>query len=186
MTGLAGLLDLPPHPAIVATSASSTSGATKAGFHALAVTRRRRISADHVFPPASQISKAATGNSQNVGGVVLPTGNGSKAALAVVVTVMGTLTDEPGATVRGVAGPLHAALVGAPEQDTDTVKGLPVAASCSGKEADWPALMVITLPPGGTVSEKLEPGGGGGPVTVTVSVFVALAPWLSVTVAVTV
>src|SRR5215471_8325489 len=117
-----------------------------------------------------------------MGGAVLPTGNGSMAALAVVVTVTGTLTDDPAATVSGEAGPLQAAEVGAPEQVIVTLKGLPVAASCRAKVADWPALIVAALPPEGTVSDRLP----AAEPAVTLAVAAVLAPLLSVTVAVTV
>src|SRR5215831_19862406 len=134
------------------------------------------------FLRKSQIIIETAGNNQNAGGVVLLTGKDNTEAFAAVLTVTGMLMEDPAVTVTGEAGPLQAALDGAPVQATVTLNGPPVAASCSANEADCPALMVAALPPGGTVSERLPPA----EFTVTAAVLVALAPLLSVTVAVTV
>src|SRR5262245_1525718 len=162
-------------------AARSNRSAANAGFHSffLQPAKRRSVSANFALPERSQASIEAAGNNQSTGGVVLAIGKNNTAAFALVVTVTGTLTEEPAATETGEAGALQAALAGAPVQVTVTLKGFPVAASCRAYEADWPALMVTALPPGGTVRERLP----AGAFTVIVAVLLAVAPLLSVTVA---
>ena len=111
-TGLVGVVALPPpHPVITAMAASSRSGSANAGRNAFfeQLAKRCLVSANLVFVRKSRANNETAGNSQITGGVFLLTGKENTEAFAVVLTVTGTLIEDPAVTVIGEEGPLHAA-----------------------------------------------------------------------------
>src|SRR5262249_2420446 len=105
--------------------------------------------------------------SQRVVGGAFQRTPGNMPAWAVVLTLTLTIAGDPGITVTLPAGPLQAALGGAPSQLTLTLSGPPLAASWSWEVDVCPALIVSVLPAGVLMDRSAAVGGGGGPAIVT-------------------
>ena len=125
--GLAELADaFPPHPVATVIIASSNSGAAKAG---LSENLRLRGASRNFWATSPNGARARI--NQNAAGGAFNRKPGNMDALAVVLTLTLTVDGVPGVTATLPAGPLQAALGGAPAQLMLTLIGPPLAASWS-------------------------------------------------------